>query len=270
MRNVAPVCVLLLSIGKAQAQSPLVDHFQLLRPELTISVFRDFSLTPTAHACDPSNGYGLPLYFGSAFECETLAPPFKAIGNGFDATGALYQIVPNAAESAIDVVRGTDSAVEPIARLLSGGGVLVNLAVDSTNGRLYLAVRTDTVEGIVVITGLPTMFDTLLTFVPDGTLTALTPAHPDGFRSADSLQVWTGNVRTLPDWSQATPLVCAAALNPSPGEIVNISDPLPAPLTGQATYYIAASQSGTQRRLGRQYVNGTFSARDPSALPVCQ
>jgi len=112
---------------------------------------------------------------------------------------------------------------------------------------------------------------TLLTFIPgQQAMNILTPAHPDGFRSADSLQVWTGNVRTMPDWSQAQPLACMAAQNPSPGQIVNVADTLPEPPVGEGRYYLVASQSGADRRLGRQYVNGAFSARLPAGLPVCQ
>ena len=115
------------------------------------------------------------------------------------------------------------------------------------------------------------MFDTLLTFIPgQAAMNILTPAMPDGFRSADSLQVWTGNVRSMPDWSLAQPLACMAAQSPVPGQLVTVADPLPAPAVGQGRYYLVASQSGPDRRLGRQYVNGAFSARQPAGLPVCQ
>jgi hypothetical protein len=125
--------------------------------------------------------------------------------------------------------------------------------------------------GFITVSGLPTMFDTLLTFVPGGqSLAAMSPAHPDGFRSADALQVWTGDVRSLPDYSQAQPLSCDAATTPTPGQLVSIADTLPDPQRGEARYYVVASQSGTQRRLGRQFVNGAFSARDPASLPICQ
>ena len=217
----------------------------------------------------------MPLYYGSAFMCEswpgTPIPAFKSIGSGYDATGAFYQLAPNRSldPNTMDIVRGTDSTTEVIARTPSAQ--IVNLAVDSTYGRLYLAVRTDGPEGIVVISGLPTLFDTLLSFVPSGkSVAAVTPARPDGLRSADSVQAWTGDVRSLPDWSQAAPLVCMAATAPTPGQIVTVADTLPDPTPGHARYYVMASQSGTHRRLGRQYVSGAFSARDPTALPVCQ
>jgi len=123
----------------------------------------------------------------------------------------------------------------------------------------------------LIIAGLPKMFDTLLTFVPTGqTLSILNPALPDGFRSVDSMQVWTGDVRTLPDWPRAEPLACTAATSPTPGQLVSVADTLPDPAVGEGRYYLVASQSGADRRLGRQYVNGAFSAREPARLPVCQ
>jgi hypothetical protein len=98
----------------------------------------------------------------------------------------------------------------------------------------------------------------------------LTPAHPDGFRSSDSLQLWTGNIHSLPDWSQAQPLACPAATTPTPGQLVNVTDTLPDPTVGQGRYYLVASQSGPDRRLGRQIVGGTISARNSSNLPLCE
>jgi hypothetical protein len=265
MRRYLVSVALLMAIGfsLASAQSPLTDNFQLLRPELTISVFRDFTGAPPWFACN-----GTPSY-GSAFECESWAPNFQAIGIGFDAIGAVYQITPNYLLGTTDIVRAMNNTTEAIARTHTA--TVVNLALDTTNGRLYLAFRNDGQEGIVIISGLPTMFDTLLTFIPgQQAINILTPAHPDGFRSADSLQVWTGNVRSMPDWSQAEPLTCEAAVSPAPGQLVSVADTLPDPAIGEGRYYLVASQSGADRRLGRQFVNGAFSAREPAGLPVCQ
>jgi hypothetical protein len=125
-------------------------------------------------------------------------------------------------------------------------------------------------RGVISVTGFTPLFDTFLTFVPgQQTLNLLTPAHPDGFRSADSFQVWVGDVRTMPDWSQAEPLTCVAAQEPTPGQLVSVADTLPDPAVGQGRYYLVASQSEAERRLGRQYVNGTLSARLPAGLPAC-
>jgi len=154
--------------------------------------------------------------------------------------------------------------------------------MDVTNGRILMIASADIRSkpydqpidyrvGILEISGLPQMFDTLLAFVPSGqTLSVLTPAHPDGFRSVDSLQLWAGDVRTLPDWSQAMAVSCAAAATPMPGQLVSVADTWPDPAAGQARYYLVASKNVAQRRLGRRYVNDAFSARDPATLPVCQ
>jgi len=150
--------------------------------------------------------------------------------------------------------------------------------IDATSGRIWIMVNawisgippTPSTVGTVEISGLPTLFDTLLTFIPDSqTISLVTPTHPDGFRSADSMQVWTGDVRSMPDWSQAQPMTCGAAVSPTPGQVVTVADTLPDPAVGEGRYYITAVQHGADRRLGRQYVNATFSARDPNPLPVC-
>jgi len=154
------------------------------------------------------------------------------------------------------------------------------VAMDSVNGTLYVKVGRTNEPGCCYggspvpvygkISGLANLMDVLLTFVPGGqALQVVTPTHPDGFRSADSFQVWTGSVRSMPDWSQAEPLTCEAAVNPAPGQVVNVPDVLPDPAIGEGRYYLVASQSGADRRLGRQYVNGAFSARIPTSLSPC-
>lgn len=154
------------------------------------------------------------------------------------------------------------------------------ISLDVTNGRILIPLSAEfflnnieyaRLVGLVEIGGLPKLFDTLLTFIPGRqAMNILTPAHPDGFRSADSLQVWTGNVRSMPDWSQAQPLACTAAANPVPGQVVPVLDTLADPPVGEGRYYLAASESGADRRLGRRYMSGAFSAREPSGLPACQ
>jgi hypothetical protein len=190
-------------------------------------------------------------------------------GASFDAAGNLYTL--DNWSGPREVFRYKRDGT----RELIAVGVLdgpVGLSVDATAGRIYLSILHGGCDGsIIALTGLPTMFDTLLTFVPGGgAFTAQTPAHPDGFRSAESLEVWTGSVRSMPDWSQAQPLACMAAQNPAPGQIVKVADTLPDPPIGEGRYYLIASQSGSDRRLGRQYLNGAFSARQPAGLPVCR
>ena len=153
--------------------------------------------------------------------------------------------------------------------------------LDVTNGRILIvsgaSIRSEPGDqevdyrvGLVEIAGLPQLLDTLLTFIPGGQLTAFMPAHPDGFPSADAVEVWAGDLRTMPDWSRALPVACAAATSPTPGQIVPISDPLPDPAPGTGRYYLTASRHAADRRLGRQFNGVSFSARDPASLPLCQ
>ncbi len=295
------LAVLVLSVSPALAQTgSLTDAIVPLLPGLSVRLVREApSIVNGADQC----------YFQSPAIWECVGSPafppawttYGAFTIGFDAAGNAYHVA-NAGGS-VGFGDGTsgvllrrvspDGVMEDVAGLRKGvtladgtqrrfsptGGI-----VDATNGRIWILVNastydavhfqpplsTPTTVGTVEIGGLPTMFDVLLTFVPSGqTLSALMPAHPDGFRAADSLQVWTGSVRSLPDWSQAQPLACTAATNPAPGQLVTVADTLPDPEVGQGRYYITASQSGAQRRLGRQFVGGAFVARDPSALPVC-
>jgi hypothetical protein len=151
---------------------------------------------------------------------------------------------------------------------VTSGTLFIDRDVHVSNCATGQAIAED--RGVVAVTGFPAMFDTLLTFVPSGqSLSLLTAAYPDGFRSADSMQVWTGDVRSMPDWSMATPLTCEAATTPAPGQLVTVADTLPDPAVGFGRYYITAIQHGADRRLGRQYVNGALSARDPTLLPIC-
>ncbi len=215
-----------------------------------------------------------------------------AAGNSYDlASNGIIELDPGPIHRGFLLERlNKAGSSEIIARLFTqvflGGNATLTIQYgtgqfqfDAVNGRILIPVylRPDGIAscpltryGLIEISGLPQMFDTLLTFVPSGqSLTALTPGLPDGFRSADSLQVWAGDVATLPDWSQATPMACPASVSPAPGQLVNATDTLPDPATGRARYYVVAGQNGTHRRLGRQYINGIFSARNPALLPVC-
>jgi hypothetical protein len=149
---------------------------------------------------------------------------------------------------------------------VSNGRVVVE--VHAENFSFANGTRTSNQVGLIAISGLPTMFDTLVTFTPGGNLSALVPGHPDGFRSADSLQVWTGPLGTMPDWSLAQALACNAS--GASGQVVTVGDALPDPAPGTGRYYLTASKSGADRRLGRQYINGQYLPRNPAGLPACQ
>jgi len=293
MRHAALALLVICAFSEVQAQTISVgDMVESLSPGISVRVIRE----------SPHNVNGQEV-------CQGPLPlPWECGGNGVNG-GSLITIGADAAGNAYHITSGYtdfgDGRTGALLRRITPTGVTQDLArvfervclsadcsisknyantastIDVTGGRILIAGLTNYCDpsifpcsgtlGIVEISALPQMFDTLLTFIPQGqTLSSLTPAHPDGFRSADSMQVWTGNVRTLPDWSHAQALTCSAATNPAPGQLMTIADTLADPVIGQGRYYVTASVNGSNRRLGRQYVNGAFSARDPATLPVCQ
>jgi len=275
----------------------IADAIDILDPTLTKTVLRE-----TSQIQEPQYCAVLPI----PWECEAAAGfPSTGVTLGQDAAGNGYFVGSgqgNAGDGRYTVPLqrlGPTLTTQNVALLIKDICISLTCAaprrdfrlagtpshylfgLDVVNGRILLGVRAmeysagtmDLVDdriGVVEIAGFQKLFDTLLTFIPgQQAMNILTPAHPDGFRSADSLQVWTGDVRSMPDLSQAEPLTCEAATNPVPGQLVSIPDTLPNPAIGEGRYYLVASQSGADRRLGRQYINGAFSAREPTGLPVC-
>lgn len=286
MRRVLIVLITFLPVGLLQAQAPSVlDAIHLLDPHLQLSLVYH----PSSSEC-LSNTY--------SWFCRSTNYNGEARSLGIDAAGNHYSLTWS-----LVLQETNQDTYYYLLQRLDSAGVVTNLAyfyvyrcrngvpctyqdafeyralplIDLTGGRILIGVRAiypgtgEEDSGVLAISGLPQLFDTLLTFIPgQSALNTLTPAMPDGFRSADSLQVWTGNVRSMPDWSQAQPLACMAAQHPTPGQIVSVADTLPDPAVGEGRYYLVASQSGADRRLGRQYLNGSFSARLPAGLPGCQ
>jgi hypothetical protein len=275
--------------GMATAQTiDLTTSVVPLAPGITVSLVRQESTNPDGSCIGDD-----------LWECNNGTQQVIAVSGGTDAVGNIYFLHGGNSSDGRDgayLRRLASSGLEDIvANLILDicnsdcaiglGGVetrfsFSNQRFDVVNGDLLLAVFgmhrdaftsqfSDWTAGIVRIGGLPTLFDTLLTFAPGGQLAALMPAHPDGFRSADSIQIWTGDVRSMRDWSLAKPLTCEAATNPAPGQVVTVADTLADPALDHGRYYITASVNGTDRRLGRQYVDGAFSARNPATLPVC-
>ena len=268
-----------------------------IAPGVTITVVREASLTSSPNYC---SGFPHPS------ECDAPSATSPYLGDlpkspiGVDAAGSAYKI--DLVGYSLGDGDGTylqrtmrDGVTENVVslyrqRCLDPPACTVGayysrstpFFLDVTNGRILIISSADIRSkpfdqpidyrvGILEVSGLPQMFDSLLTFVPTGqSLAILTPAHPDGFRSVDSLQLWTGDVRTLPVWSQATPVTCSAATNPNPGQLLSVDDALPEPALGAGRYYVVASQNGADRRLGRQYIEGAYSARNPSGLLACQ
>jgi len=127
-------------------------------------------------------------------------------------------------------------------------------------------------DAVVRISGLPTLFDTLLTYQPPSTLSFNVPVRPEGLTGADSFSLYAGDARAASDLSQAFALQCRVPADrpPVPGEVLTVPDTLPDPPPGNARYYVAAVNYEGQRRAGRQNLNGTLQGRNAAALPGCQ
>lgn len=290
------LCSLVLTGPAVAQQSGISSGVVAIAPGVTVNVLRESSVNgpvdcshlPRPMECDLTNSQAWlgsqptsPIGMDAAGSAYNIANVGNSLSLG-DGDGTFLQRTTRGAttENVVSLYRQR-CLDPPTCSLVTYYSRFTPFFMDVTNGRILIVsgadIRTEPGEvpvdyriGLLEISGLPPLLDTLLTYIPGGQLTALVPAHPDGFRSADSLQVWTGNVRSMPDWSQAQPLACMAAQNPIPGQIVSVADALSDPPVGQGRYYLVASQSGADRRLGRQYVNGVFSARQPAGLPVCQ
>jgi hypothetical protein len=285
-RTFAYLLVSVFGFAPCAGQSPsILDAVRILDPALQVSVAAHI---PTSACIGSSPWFCDSTYYNG----DKLAIGVDAAGNHYSLTSARILQETNQDTYYFSLQRlDTAGVMTDIAYLYSRRcrnapiqctyqdifEYRLTPLLDVTNGRILIGLRVTYIgsgeqdNGMVAISGLPTLFDTLLTFVPSGqALKAVMPAHPDGFRSADSVQIWVGDVRTLPDWSLAEPLSCAAAMNPSPYQVVTVPDTLPEPPVGHGRYYLTADVSGPDRRLGRQYVDDAFSARDPSTLPICQ
>jgi len=293
MRMLAKAAVFLITAPCWAQSVSTSDGIVSESPGITVRVIREASLVqvPDYCCCVPQ-----PLECRTRYETVPALTQTPGSAVGVDAASSVYHIANSGTMQFADgdgtvlQRRSTSGVTENVVKFYRerslgfSNGVFFSFIqpfyFDVTAGRIEILVgasvrpvsnETDFIVGIVEISGLPRLFDTLLTFVPgQQALNVLTPEHPDGFRSTDSLQVWIGNVRSMPDWSQAEPLTCEAATSPIPGQLVTVPDTLPAPAIGEGRYYLVATQSGADRRLGRQYVNRAFSAREPTGLPICQ
>ncbi len=94
------------------------------------------------------------------------------------------------------------------------------------------------------------------------------PKYPEALRGADTFDVYTGDLATASDLSQATPMECSVPTGrpPVPGEHLTVTDTTPVPQPGQGRYFVTEVSYQAQRRAGRQSVNGVLQGRNPAAL----
>ncbi|MGH9870526.1 MAG: hypothetical protein ACREAA_20510 [Candidatus Polarisedimenticolia bacterium] len=97
------------------------------------------------------------------------------------------------------------------------------------------------------------------------------PVRPEGLPGADSFSVYAGDLASVSDLSQASPLQCTvpAGRPPAPGEQLTVADTLPDPGVGGGRYYLAAVRHGAQIRAGRSSMGGQLQGRIGAVLPGC-
>lgn len=139
---------------------------------------------------------------------------------------------------------------------------LGGIGIDPINGYLYLDIslqnRTTSTPSSLVsflmrIEGLPRLLDIIPTFQPAaGTLSWVTPKHPEALPAADRFMVFGGSIDTTGTMSVPVPLECnvPTAGNPQPGDYLSIMDTRPDPPPGEASYVIIA-YSGQRDHLVR-------------------
>ena len=241
----------------------------------------------------------------SSFVCAGDGQPFSGPtqGGGVDAAGNFYDMsfevvlttdtpprcsfnIPDEVTDAFFIKRRTGASTEEIVCVprftaVPGGTQttdLLNIAIDSTNGVLYVAVQSSKPGfvnphyGIVRISGLATLLDIIATFQPAaGTLSWVTPKHPEALPAADRFMVFGGSIDAASQMSVPVPLDCNVPIggNPQPGDYLSILDSRPAPPLGEASYVIIGVEHQMEQRFGREQLGSTLVGRDPSVFVGC-
>ncbi len=203
--------------------------------------------------------------------------------NGSNTTGVYFDIYRRPAGSRFDqhLVRIT-KRVEPtfgqVTKLFAANA----WQVDATNGTMLIGLlgscfstacvaQGDTTDhmALIRISGLPTLFDLQLTYVPSGAIAFNVPARPEGLAGADRFDVYHGDAASLPDLSLARSLACDVAPGALPGMIVQVTDTLPDPAAGRLRYYLVTVTDDAARRAGRRWTGPAPTGRPASLLPDC-
>ncbi|MGH9869786.1 MAG: hypothetical protein ACREAA_16695 [Candidatus Polarisedimenticolia bacterium] len=283
---VSAIIVSFLSSGPARAWS-LFDEVVVVDPGLTANLVWELINSKTYCQSMPANLDRLscaiqpdPAEFW--FGLDAAGNSYGTI-NGADAAGEYFDVYRRPAGTKLSqhiarITRRKEPVFGQVTKLQLTGG----FAIDQTSGVLLIGItgsclsaacvaQADTTDhlGVIRITGLPTMFDLALTYQSPGELALRMPVRPEGLPSADSIDVYYGPVTLSADLSSALPLACHVAGSAGPGDTVTVADPLPAPPVGQPRYYVAAVTHGSDRRAGRQNIDGVVQGRETSGLPAC-
>lgn len=203
--------------------------------------------------------------------------------NGSDAAGEYFDIYLRLAgtKQSQHIVRAT-KRTEPVFGEVTKLQVTSGWTIDQTSGTMLIGLtgscfsaactaQADTTDHLAVIriTGLPTLFDLALSYQDPGSLSFRIPVRPEALLSGGRYDIYYGAVASLGDLSSALSHTCDVGGTAAPGDVVTVADPLPDPAAGEARYYLATVTSGTERRAGRQRLNGLLQGRPAAVLPSC-
>lgn len=225
--------------------------------------------------------------FGAA--CRPAVPPKLPCGNGEVPTDMVVGRLNSKSALGFETLFVIDGACENVQHPFDGfvqnvavsPGTQSYLAVDPVNGRMELRVREEilfTAQGgnwmwfdeALMVSGLPTLFDVLVTYTPTGEVDLGAAAMPEGILTPlDAQDLVTGTVAMLRNLTPGS-RTCNVVPAPQAGSGATIADPLPTPGPKEAFYFLVASRAGTDTRTGRQQVAGRLLGRPTANLAACQ
>jgi hypothetical protein len=276
-RIVHALVIATLSTGVASAQASVMDRLQLVAPGLSATVVCETAFSNgMTQGCTLGGGGGVQPFttYRLNADLRQMSQRFDAIGNWYDADSE-FDASCGYSNSRFFRVR-PDGTLEVLLRFRTcmnpqgGAPGIMGVAVDNINGVAYILADPPSV--LIAVHGLPTLLDITATYQPgSGAFTWNTPKYPETLKAADRFQVFTGNIRDLPDFRRATAAICTAPEigGPRPGDLISIPDPLPTPALGEGSYVIVGVEHEGIRRFGRQNINGVLSGRNPALFPVC-
>jgi hypothetical protein len=279
------LCATVLATGNAFGWS-LLDEVTVIDPNLTAELVWEIVDSKTYCESSPPNLDRLTCFPNVA---EDFWIGVDAAGNRYgmisttEPLGSYFDVYRRPAGTQLNnhIVRITKNVqvviAEPVKLFATGhwevdvanGALLINLRGDCFT--MDCANEGDTVEhvGMVRITGLPPLVEIIQSFEPPGAISFRVPQRPEGLPGADRFDVYAGDLTSAADLAQAQPLACDVAAGRSPGQTVQVVDPLPLPAPGEGRYYLTSVIYGSHQRAGRRSLAGDLVGRDASSLPIC-
>jgi hypothetical protein len=274
MRRLLSLLALLVSFvstSAAVADCSVLSFVTVLDGNLTVTPIplgtaRDFFLDKRV-ICSPMGGT-------NCYETSETIGGYDALGNLYTygsiggPTMSLWRTTPQGIRTELLQILPVPENVDPSCFLESTPGVALN----SVDGWVDISARGNFSEGtptLLRVSGLPRLLDVFATYTPTAQVAVFPAKFPDGLlEPAEGQDLLVGDVASLPDFSQAV-RACSAVPLPNNASPVFIPDPLAAPPSGHAFYFLVASRGASEMRMGRALSNGHFQGRQVGGIPAC-